>query len=142
LKEIGISDINALGPVKEEDKAKKIMMVTANLFTPTADSKVPVPRDVDLMPVKKGVWNGKRILLSWTLALYSSRRQAVEASIRRAGGEILRYPGDDDDDVSTEEKEKRRDKKEARAVTECDILITRWRYGKAYGKVRTISLFV
>ncbi len=64
------------------------------------------------------------------------RRQAIEASIRRAGGEILRYPGDDDDDLGTEEKEGWRDKGEERVVMECDILITRWRYGRAYGKVR------
>jgi hypothetical protein len=130
LKDIGVV-------IKEENKPKADMMATANKFTPAIDSRVPLPKDVDLMPVKKDAWNGKRILLSWTLSLYGSRREAVEAGIRRAGGEILRYPGDDDDDLSTENKEKRRDKKEARTAVECDIFITRWRSGRAYGKVRS-----
>lgn len=145
LKQIGIHDISALEAGKDkgdkqENKAKKNMMATANIFTPAADSSIPIPKDVDLMPVKKGIWNGKKILLSWTLSLYGSRREAVEAGIRRAGGEVLRYPGDGDDDLDTEEKEIRRDKKEARAVVECDILITRWRSGRAYGKVRAIII--
>ncbi|KAF9441018.1 BRCT domain-containing protein, partial [Macrolepiota fuliginosa MF-IS2] len=31
------------------------------------------------------------------------------------------------------EKEKRRDKQQARAIVECDVLVTRWRNGRAYG---------
>lgn len=138
LKDIGVHDVNALGE-SSEDKAKKALLNTVNTFTPSLDSRVPLPKDVDLIQLKRNVWGGKRILLSWTLTLYGSRREAVEAGIRRAGGEVLRYPGDDDGDLSTEEKEKRRDKKEARAVNECDILITRWRNGRAYGKVSFLS---
>jgi len=152
LKDIGV-DVKKLGLAGqhneegqercEEDegvlkqKAKKNMMLTANQFTPSATNfRTPLPKDMDLLPVKRGVFDNKRILLSWTLSLYGSRREAVEMGIRRAGGVVLRYPGDHNDDLSTEEKERRRDKKEARAVKECDILITRWRNGKAYGKVK------
>lgn len=136
-----LTDIGATANIKthngqsSEDKAKKALLSTMNDFTPSFDSKVPLPKDVDLMLVKKNVWNGKRILLSWTLSLYGSRREAVEAGIRRAGGMVLRYPTDDDEDLTTEAREKRRDKKEARAVDECDILITRWRSGRSYGRV-------
>ncbi|XP_006464077.1 hypothetical protein AGABI2DRAFT_180183 [Agaricus bisporus var. bisporus H97] len=135
-----LTDIGATANIKthnrqsSEDKAKKALLSTMNDFTPSFDSKVPLPKDVDLMLVKKNVWNGKRILLSWTLSLYGSRREAVEAGIRRAGGMVLRYPTDDDEDLTTEAREKRRDKKEARAVDECDILITRWRSGRSYGR--------
>jgi len=95
---------------------------------------------VDLLPLKHGVFDDKRILLSWTLSLYGSRREAVEMGIRRAEG--VRYPGDHDDDLSTGGKERRWDKKEARTVNKCDILITRWRNGKAYGKVNFARFIV
>ncbi|KXN86850.1 BRCT-containing protein 1 [Leucoagaricus sp. SymC.cos] len=133
LKEIGVKP-DGVGVERKEDKGRRNMMRIVNDFTPSIDSKVPLPKDVDLLPVKKGVLEGKRILLSWTLTLYGGRREAVEAGIRRAGGVVLRYPGDDGEDLSTEEKERRRDRKEARAAVECDVLVTRWRRGRAYGK--------
>lgn len=136
LKDIGVNkDNGAPFGSSGEDKAKKALLNTMNTFTPSFDSKVPLPKDVDLMQLKKNVWDGKRILLSWTLSLYGSRREAVEIGIRRAGGIVLRYPRDDDENLGTEAREKIRDKKEARAVDECDILITRWRSGRSYGKV-------
>ncbi|KAH6890227.1 hypothetical protein BKA70DRAFT_1442221 [Coprinopsis sp. MPI-PUGE-AT-0042] len=56
---------------------------------------------------KKDVWHGKSFLLSRTLKLAGGRRQAVEASIRRAGGTIERFEGDEDAwyDVDGEEEE-------------------------------------
>ncbi|KAH6906233.1 hypothetical protein BKA70DRAFT_439614 [Coprinopsis sp. MPI-PUGE-AT-0042] len=55
----------------------------------------------------KDVWHGKSFLLSRTLKLAGGRRQAVEASIRRAGGTIERFEGDEDAwyDVDGEEEE-------------------------------------
>lgn len=149
MKDIGYGDAGKLVKVRsgeeegKEEKAKKNMMATTNLFTPSSNSpKIPLPKNIDLLPVKRGILDNKRVLLSWTLSLYTTRREAVEAGIRRSGGVVLRYPGDDDDDLSTEEKEKRRDRKEGRAVGECDILITRWRFGKSYSKVFTLFLFI
>ncbi|KAJ3576641.1 hypothetical protein NP233_g274 [Leucocoprinus birnbaumii] len=139
LKDIGVN-VDKLG--KDEDKEeervkeemKRNMMGIAGQFTTRAKSpRATLPENIGLLPVKRGVLDNKRVLLSWTLSLYGSRREAVEAGVRRAGGVVLRYPGDGDGDLANG-KERRRDKKEARAIAECDILITRWRSGKAYGK--------
>ena len=105
------------------------------------------------------VWAGRRILLSRTLKLYGSRRDAVQAQIERAGGVVVRYEGDAYDPgtpptmegvggaqgkwkanedgiyevLSKDEKARRR--KEAEMVKECDVLVTRWRDGRAYIEV-------
>lgn len=97
------------------------MVLTTGQFIPFAsNSKITSREAAHLLPAKRGVFDNEWILLSWTLSLYGSRREAVEAGIRRAGGVVLRYPGDGDDGLTTEKKERRRDRK-ARAVIECDI---------------------
>lgn len=68
------------------------------------------------------VWADRRILLSTSLELAVGSRRAIEARIQRAGGAIVPIP--DDADENAEEK----------AVDESDVLITRWRGGKAYFK--------
>ncbi|KAF8841436.1 hypothetical protein BDN67DRAFT_980341 [Paxillus ammoniavirescens] len=80
---------------------------------------------------KDRVWGGRRILLSHSLELGKGSREAVEAGIRRAGGVLVRIhaTGDEQD---AEEK----------AVDECDILVTRWRSGKAYFKAVRASLII
>lgn len=70
------------------------------------------------------VWAGRRILLSTSLELTDGSRRAIEVRIQRAGGVILRIPANGDEDA------------EEKAVDESDVLVTRWRSGKAYFKVR------
>ncbi|KIK88110.1 hypothetical protein PAXRUDRAFT_802378 [Paxillus rubicundulus Ve08.2h10] len=80
---------------------------------------------------KDRVWGGRRILLSHSLELGKGSREAVEAGIRRTGGVLVKIhtTGDEQD---AEEK----------AVDECDVLITRWRSGKAYFKAVRASLLI
>ncbi|KAF9231646.1 BRCT domain-containing protein, partial [Melanogaster broomeanus] len=80
---------------------------------------------------KEKVWGGRKILLSHSLELSQGSRETIEAGIRRAGGVILaiRETGDEQD---VEEK----------VVDECDVLVTRWRSGKAYFKAARASLLI
>lgn len=86
-----------------------------------------VPASVDLNGVKRDVWSGRKILLSLSLELTGGRREAVETGIRRAGGVIVAYKKKDGDGDSDEE---------VRKVKGADILVTRYRHGDAYLKVR------
>ncbi|KAF8888696.1 hypothetical protein CPB84DRAFT_1749431 [Gymnopilus junonius] len=104
--------------------------------------------------IQHQIFANRKILLSRTLQLYHSRHQAVRLNIERAGGVVLRYDGDDEEQeqvafrngsgngVAVHEeqgmyerigrKEKVRRRREAELVGECDVLVTRWRYGRAY----------
>ncbi|KAF9037073.1 hypothetical protein BJ165DRAFT_1375475 [Panaeolus papilionaceus] len=103
------------------------------------------------------VWNGKRILLSRTLQVWQGRFEAVQKGIERAGGTVVRFDGDDEEEEMAEgeervngdgdgggsqkamlgplrlsKSEKRRRKREAEAVDNCDVYVTRWRNGRAF----------
>lgn len=82
--------------------------------------------DVPSVGEKEKVWGGKKILLSRSLELSGSQRNAVEAGIKRSGGFVVREDGMDDEDAEDAEE---------RAVGTCDVFVTRWRSGKAYFKV-------
>ncbi|KAF8627919.1 hypothetical protein AX15_004169 [Amanita polypyramis BW_CC] len=69
------------------------------------------------------IWNGRRIMLSTSLELTSSRRRAVEAGIARCGGIIVPYLKNNGDGSKEEETEN---------ISKCDVLVTRWRSGRAY----------
>ena len=108
--------------------------------------------------VQNHVWAGRKILLSRTLQLYRNRHEAVRVNVERAGGVVLRYEGDDEDDDVFEggqkagedqgglyekltKKEKMRRRREAELVEECDVLVTRWRFGRAYVQVCDFHIF-
>ncbi|KAF9480753.1 hypothetical protein BDN70DRAFT_856332 [Pholiota conissans] len=105
------------------------------------------------------VWAGRRVLLSRTLQLYQGRREAVQKGIERAGGVVVRFADDDEEEeeptivevvvrddaegapdgatrtanlIRLSAKEEERVKAEMAAVEECDVLVTRWRYGRPY----------
>ena len=98
----------------------------------------------------EGVWGGRKIILSRTLQLYRGRREAVQAGIERAGGVVLRFDGDEEEEETPIEllpekgkeaegpkyklhmNERRRRRSEADMVNDCDVLVTRWRFGRAY----------
>ncbi|KAF9219682.1 hypothetical protein BS17DRAFT_788949 [Gyrodon lividus] len=80
---------------------------------------------------KVKVWGGRRILLSHSLELSKGPREAVEAGIRRAGGVVVSVYATGDEQVAEE-----------KAIDECDILVTRWRSGKAYFKAVRASLLI
>jgi len=145
----------------EHDDVKLNLYATAAIFTPShGRSSPPSEADISLVlntaPTARGVqasdiqptkvWNGRKILLSRTLELYKGRREAVHIGIERAGGVVLRFSGDEDEpeDLTEQEKgkggelsrnEKIRRQNEAQRAEECDILVTRWRYGRAYVRV-------
>ncbi|KAH7883429.1 hypothetical protein F5I97DRAFT_1905100 [Phlebopus sp. FC_14] len=81
------------------------------------------------------VWGGRRILLSRSLELGDGSREAVEAGIKRAGGVVVRVPAEH---VGREEEEGA----EERVVDKCDVLVTRWRSGRAYLKAVRASLLI
>ncbi|KAF8058683.1 hypothetical protein FPV67DRAFT_1523362 [Lyophyllum atratum] len=109
--------------LRKLDSEKKTLYRTAELLTPGA----PLPNGVDpssqssgaVSPKKaKNVWQGRRVLLGRSLVLVDGRREAVEAEIQRAGGEIVPSGEGRDEEVA--------------AVDSCDVFVTRYRSGKAY----------
>ncbi|KII83923.1 hypothetical protein PLICRDRAFT_95612 [Plicaturopsis crispa FD-325 SS-3] len=74
---------------------------------------------------KRNVWQGRKIMLSTTLELAGGRREAVEAGILRAGGDIVEFESNGGDGDAREE---------AQRVEEADVFVTRYRHGKAYIK--------
>ena len=138
-----------VGGGQELTGVKKNMYAMAALFTaPMHESSPPALKDLQMVSgtqsrTEVDIWKGKRIVLSRTLQLFERRREAVEAGIKRAGGVVVRYDGDEEVDegfgvigsTGSEElsmKEKERRKNEAATVSDCDVLVTRWRDGAAY----------
>ncbi|KAH8111185.1 hypothetical protein DFH11DRAFT_1859545 [Phellopilus nigrolimitatus] len=70
-----------------------------------------------LVTIQKNIWKGKRVLLSLSLALEQGRREAVEVSIQRAGGQAVPLIGD-----------------ENAAIDDADVYITQHRTGFAFVK--------
>ena len=69
------------------------------------------------------IWGGQRVVLSTTLDLPSSRRSAIESGIARCGGIVVSYFTNNGEGTRQEETEN---------VSRCDILVTKWRSGRAY----------
>lgn len=86
-----------------------------------------IPVDVEAKAVVPNIWANRKILLSINLELKGTRREAVEAGIKRGGGEVVMYKKAKGDGDEAEE---------TRKVNEADIFITRYRHGVAYIKVR------
>jgi mediator of DNA damage checkpoint protein 1 len=74
----------------------------------------------------RNIWNGKRILLSSTLNLMPTTRDAIIAGTIRLGGKFVELYTRDGMGSLREESEK---------IEEADIYITRYRVGSAYAKV-------
>lgn len=77
------------------------------------------------------VWAGRRLLLSRSLELGQGHREAVEASIQRAGGIVVKSRHQHRRGSTRNE--------EATLIDECDVFVTRYRSGKAYFKVARSS---
>lgn len=75
----------------------------------------------------KNIWGSRRVLLSYTIGLSPERQLTLESSIERAGGVVVRKP---ESQMDLDE-----DEEETTLVDEADVLITRFRAGKAYFKV-------
>jgi hypothetical protein len=80
----------------------------------------------------KNVWAGRMILLSASLELSGGRREAVEVGIERAGGVVISCKNKHKGGAGDAELEE-----ELRRVGSADVLITRYRYGATYLKVRS-----
>jgi hypothetical protein len=122
--------------MRKLDTEKRALYKTASLWMP--DDPLPVPPEPSsstasaASPVDvgaKNVWQGRRVLLSSTLELVGGRKEAVEVGIVRAGGVPVQW---DDNELGEGRKGKTR---EAEAVGQCDVFVTRFRTGKAYAKV-------
>ena len=70
------------------------------------------------------LWQGRTILLSHSLELEPTRRQTLQVAIERAGGKVLFVEGHDTNAAQEEETK----------VAEADIVITKYRAGRAYLK--------
>lgn len=104
--------------------AEKKALYRTTLWTP--GHEVPVGQ----VGQSKDIWQGRKILLSPSLELTGGRREAVEAGIRRAKGAIVEFEAKGGDGDREEE---------VRRLDEADVLITRYRAGAAYAKVRTFG---
>ncbi|KAH7922021.1 hypothetical protein BV22DRAFT_1121771 [Leucogyrophana mollusca] len=89
------------------------------------------------------IWDGRRILLSRSLELSTGHRAAVEAGIRRAGGVVVgtRDAAGEGKDKGVNGDDEDEDE-EARLVDECDVLVTRFRSGKAYFKAARLPRLI
>jgi hypothetical protein len=74
--------------------------------------------------LKGNIWQGRKILLSITLALEAGRRETVEDLIERTGGIVVR--------ASTPSLEEA-------VVSGVDVLVTRYREGSAYLRALELS---
>jgi hypothetical protein len=110
---------------KAEDRGslpgKKSVFRTAGMSDPPEEGKV----------AERDVWKGRRILLSTSLELSTGRRKSVEAAIERAGGVVIRYEGNSGDGTAGEELE---------LVDDADVLVARYRWGRAFIKVCSFTI--
>jgi len=133
----------------ELDSTKRTVYATVAVFTPSmghtttsidVDAPLAALGQPETAASTQAVWKGRKVLPSRTLELYRSRREAVQLGIQRAGGTVLRFEGDGEEseppaeaekqagrELSTRERVWRRS--EATRARDCDVLITRWRYG-------------
>lgn len=103
--------------------AKKSVYRTA-LWSPGQD--VPEPGQVHA----RDIWGGRRVMLSPSLGLTGGRREAVETGIRRTGGLVVEFEEEGGDGTVSEE---------SKMTEKCHVLVTRFRAGAAYVKVRHCS---
>ncbi|KAJ7251513.1 hypothetical protein B0H12DRAFT_1119330 [Mycena haematopus] len=103
--------------IEKTARSSRKLSVSKHMYYKTAlwnpDKGGPFPGPAE--PVAK-VWDGRKILLSSSLGLEDERRRVVEEVVKVAGGLII---------YSDEEEESSR-------VSDCDVLVTRWRAGKAF----------
>ena len=78
-------------------------------------------------PASSNIWSGRKILLSFSLGLKKGQYDAHVADIERSGGKVIR---------------REQEEEEAEKVEEADILITKYRSGPAYAKVRGLKIEV
>ncbi|OCH87294.1 hypothetical protein OBBRIDRAFT_837516 [Obba rivulosa] len=81
----------------------------------------------------RDVWQGRKILLSTTLELTESQRDAQESDILRGGGIALELDSVRSGSASEQVEE------EVRKVEEADVFITRYRAGAAYAKAYRLN---
>ncbi|KAJ7770143.1 hypothetical protein DFH07DRAFT_266653 [Mycena maculata] len=74
-------------------------------------------------PLGEETWGGRKLLLSPSLGLEGDRRHALEQAVEAAGGMVLSYTSNNGDGEEGEEFD---------LVSECDVLVTRWRSGRAF----------
>ncbi|KDQ26961.1 hypothetical protein PLEOSDRAFT_168763 [Pleurotus ostreatus PC15] len=105
----------------ERTPASKRALIRSQLWTPDASTPMPKP--------SKNIWGSRRVLLSYTIGLSPERQLTLESTIERAGGVVVRKP---ESQMDLDE-----DEEETILVDEADVLITRYRAGKAYFKALT-----
>ncbi|KAF9499450.1 hypothetical protein BDN71DRAFT_1442113 [Pleurotus eryngii] len=105
----------------ERTPASKRALIRSQLWTPDGSTPIPKP--------SKNIWGSRKVLLSYTIGLSPERQLTLESSMERAGGVVVRKP---ESQMDLDE-----DEEETTLVDEADVLITRFRAGKAYFKALT-----
>ncbi len=95
---------------------EKTLFRTASLAANSSSTKEP---ECVNAAIQQDLWKGKRILLSASLELGTMRRETLKLAVRRADG--ITVCADDDKD-------------EEDLVSDSDVLVTRYRAGRAYLK--------
>lgn len=119
------ADPMGIGDVKRDsqklDGQKKSLFKTALMSFDGDDDGESKGIDEDAQdPVANEVWLGRKIVLSLGLGLREQMREAVAVGIRRAKGVVL-LPGSKEEELEM--------------VGRCNVLVTRYRSGRAYVKV-------
>ncbi|KAJ7680410.1 BRCT domain-containing protein, partial [Mycena polygramma] len=112
---------------KAERSSRKLSAAKRALYkTAIWDSDKGGPFPAPAEPAaEEEVWGGRKILLSPSLGLDGDARRVLEDAVETAGGLILYYASDREDGQEEEEYDR---------VSECDVLVTRWRAGRAFFK--------
>jgi hypothetical protein len=96
------------------------------IWNPDKGGQFPGPAE----PQGEKVWDGRKVLLSHSLGLEGPKRRVIEEAVEAAGGKVLPYVSNDGLGEEEETYE---------LVSECDVLVTRWRAGQAVFKARRFS---
>ncbi|KAI0744292.1 hypothetical protein C8Q80DRAFT_889499 [Daedaleopsis nitida] len=90
-----------------------------------------------LEPASRNIWKGKRLLLGVTLDLSDAHRKALNADIKRQGGQVVNMS------FSKSASAEERAREELEKLDEADVFVTRYRsgasYAKAYQQKKTIG---
>jgi hypothetical protein len=93
----------------ETDPIKRSYYSTASRYIPDPSSSSPVKIPTSSLATTsnvKSVWEGRSVLLGRSLMLFKGRREAVEVGIQRAGGEIIRWDGDEEEEKTSRQNRK------------------------------------
>jgi hypothetical protein len=117
---------SSAGLAKVGSSVEKRALFKSTLWNENAEEDLP-PSITRAGDTATDVWKRRKILLGTGLGISAPRRAAIEAGIERAGGSVIKLA--DATDIN----------EELEALESAEILITKFRAGKAYVKVRSTA---